>query len=34
VFRVCCGYNGVQRVRLNALRSQIDNKNTDKSFAH
>ncbi len=34
VFGVRCGYNGVRRVRLNALRSQIDNKNTDKSFAH
>ncbi len=34
VFRVRCGYNGVRRVRLYALRSQIDNKNTDKSFAH
>jgi hypothetical protein len=30
VFGVRCGYNGVRRVRLNALRSQIDNKNTDK----
>jgi hypothetical protein len=34
VFGVRYGYNGVRRVRLNALRSQIDNKNTDKSFAH
>jgi hypothetical protein len=30
VFAVRCGYNGVRRVRLNALRSQIDSKNTDK----
>jgi len=34
MFGVRCGYNGVRRVRLNALRSQIDNKNIDKSFAH
>jgi len=34
VFGVCCGYNGVRKVRLNALRSQIDSKNTNKSFAH
>ncbi len=34
VFGVCCGYNGVRRVRLNALRLQINSKNTDKSFAH
>ncbi len=30
VFGVCCGYNGVRRVRLNGLRSQIDSKNIDK----
>jgi len=30
VFGVCCGYNGFRRVPLNALRSQIDSKNTDK----
>jgi hypothetical protein len=30
VFGVCCGYNGVRRVPLNVLRSQIDNKNTDE----
>jgi len=34
VFGVRCGYNGVRRVRLNALRSQIDSNNTYKSFAH
>ncbi len=34
VFGVHCGYNGVRRVPLNALRSQIDSKNTNKSFAH
>jgi hypothetical protein len=30
VFGVRCGYNGVRRVPLNALRSQIDSKNTDE----
>jgi hypothetical protein len=30
VFGGRCGYNGVRRVRLNALRSQIDSKNTDE----
>jgi hypothetical protein len=30
VFGIRCGYNGVRRVRSNALRSQIDSKNTDK----
>ncbi len=30
VFGVRCGYNGVRRVPLNALRSQIDSKNTGK----
>ncbi len=34
VFGVRCDYNGVRRVRLNALRSQSDNKNIDKSFTH
>jgi len=30
VFGVRCGYNGVRRMPLNALRSQIDSKNTDE----
>jgi hypothetical protein len=34
VFGVHCDYNGVRRMRLNVLRSQIDSKNTYKSFAH
>jgi hypothetical protein len=34
MFGVRWNYNGVRRVRLNALRSQINSKNTDKSFAH
>jgi hypothetical protein len=30
VFGVRCGYNGVRRVPLNVLRSQIDSKKTDE----